>query len=83
MPADLFYTTGQAARELGVSPAAIRALCGAGAVEAETTPGGQHRIPKSVLDRLKRDGLPEGPLPAENPRPGSGQARESASDSSA
>ena len=41
VPTDLFYSTGQAARELGISPATVRALCAAGAIECQSTPGGQ------------------------------------------
>jgi excisionase family DNA binding protein len=59
----LFFRTSEAARMLGVSPAQIRALCEAGAVEAETTPGRQWRIAADELERLTRDGLPPIPRP--------------------
>ena len=63
MPNSLYFTTGQAAHQLSASQAQIRALCESGAVEAETTPGGQYRIPAHELARLQRDGLPPIPRP--------------------
>jgi hypothetical protein len=54
----------------------VRALCESGAVEAESTPGGQWRIPADELEKLKRDGLPllARPLPqARNGRPHQGR----------
>ena len=76
----LFYSTGKAGRELGVSQERIRDLCAAGAIEAEVTAGGQWRIGKATVEGLKRDGLPPLPRPlpgdnlrsAANPRCGSG-----------
>lgn len=62
----LFYSTGQAAKELSVTMARVRALCQCGAIAAETTPGGQLRIPVAEVDRLKRDGLPAVPRPLPN-----------------
>ena len=59
----LFYSTGQAARELGTSLALIRILCENRAIAAETTPGGHWRLPAAVVERLKRDGLPQIPRP--------------------
>jgi hypothetical protein len=59
----LFYSTGQAARELGTSLALIRILCETRAIAAETTPGGHWRLPAAVVERLKRDGLPQIPRP--------------------
>src|SRR5215469_10365529 len=55
---DAYYSVGQAARLLGVSQYMIRSLIEAGAIAAESTPGGQRRIPAAELDRVKRDGLP-------------------------
>ena len=78
MPTNLYFTTGQAAHQLGASQAQIRAFCESGAVASELTVGGQFRISAGELARLKRDGLPaiprplpdEGRLaPAENGRP--------------
>ena len=63
MPSSLYFTTGQAAQQLSASQAQIRALCESGAIEAETTPGGQYRIPAPELARLQRDGLPPIPRP--------------------
>jgi excisionase family DNA binding protein len=63
MPSSLYFTTGQAAQQLGASQAQIRALCESGAVEAETTLGGQYRIPAGELSKLLRDGLPPIPRP--------------------
>ena len=67
----LFYSTGQAARELGTSLALIRILCENRAIAAETTPGGHWRLPAAVVERLKRDGLPQipRPLPTESAPP--------------
>jgi hypothetical protein len=55
--------TGQAARELGTSLALIRVLCETHVIPAETTPGGHLRVSASVVERLKREGLPQVPRP--------------------
>ena len=67
----LYYSTGQAARQLGTTLAAIRVLCENRVVAAETTPGGHWRVPASEVERLKRDGLPPipRPLPTESAPP--------------
>lgn len=67
----LFYSTGQVARELGTTQAAIRVLCESGVMASETTPGGHMRIPDSEVKRFKRDGLPPipRPLPTESALP--------------
>src|SRR5713226_9907185 len=62
----MFYSTGQAARTLGITQDRVRQLCEAGAVTAEITAGGQWRVAKTEIDRLKRDGLP----PVARPLPG-------------
>ena len=62
----LFYSTGQVARQLGTTAAVVRVLCENGLVAAETTPGGQWRVPASEVERLKRDGLPPIPRPLPN-----------------
>ena len=59
----LYYSTGQAARELGTSLALIRVLCETHVIQAETTPGGHLRVSASVVERLKREGLPQVPRP--------------------
>ena len=59
----LFYSTGQVARQLGTTLAAVRILCESRVIAAETTPGGQLRVPASEVERLKRDGLPPIPRP--------------------
>src|SRR5580704_10441356 len=59
----LFYSTGQVARQLGTTLATVRALCENRVIAAETTPGGQWRVPASEVERLKRDGLPPIPRP--------------------
>jgi hypothetical protein len=66
-----FYSTGQVARQLGVTPAQVRLLCESGVVAAETTPGGQWRVPAHEVVRLKREGLPPipRPMPAEDGPP--------------
>ena len=63
MPTSLYFTTGQAAHQLGASQAQIRAFCESGAVASELTGGGQFRISAGELARLKRDGLPDIPRP--------------------
>src|SRR5258706_8890196 len=67
----LYYSTGQAARQLGTTLAAIRVLCENRAIAAETTPGGHWRVSASEVERLKRDGLPPipRPLPTESAPP--------------
>ena len=67
----LFYSTGQVARQLGTTLAAVRVLCENRAIAAETTPGGHWRVPASEVERLKRDGLPPipRPLPTESAAP--------------
>src|SRR5437660_436519 len=64
----LFYSTGQAARELGITQARVRDLCRNGAIPAEMTDGGQFRIPREVLDKLKREGVPALPKRMPNGR---------------
>jgi hypothetical protein len=63
MPTSLYFTTGQVAHQLSASQAQIRALCESGAVESESTRGGQYRIPAGEVERLKRAGLPTMPRP--------------------
>jgi len=73
----LFYSTGQVARQLGTTLAAIRILCDNRVISAQTTPGGHWRVPAAEVDRLKRDGLPPipRPLPTESvPPPSNGTA---------
>src|SRR5260370_6503767 len=62
----LFYATGHAARELGITQARVRDLCRNGAIKAEMTDGGQFRIPREVLDKLRREGVPALPRPMPN-----------------
>ena len=62
----LFFSTGQVARELAITQARVRDLCRNGAIEAETTAGGQFRISREVVDRLRRDGVPDTPRPMPN-----------------
>src|ERR1035437_10342310 len=59
----LFYSTGQVARQLGTTLAAVRILCENRVIAAETPPGGRLRVPASEVERLKRDGLPPIPRP--------------------
>jgi hypothetical protein len=69
----LFYSTGQVARQLGTTLAAVRVLCESRIIAAETTPGGHWRVSATEVERLKRDGLPPipRPLPAESAPPAS------------
>jgi hypothetical protein len=71
----LFFSTGKAALALAVTQERIRDLCSAGAIEAESTPGGQWRIGKAVVEGLKRDGLPSLPRPLPGDNPSSGPAK--------
>ena len=73
----LFYSTGQVARQLGTTQAAVRVMCENGVMAAETTHGGQWRVPAAEVERIEREGLPPipRPLPAENgPLAGNGRA---------
>jgi excisionase family DNA binding protein len=74
----LFYSTGQVARQLGTTLAAVRVLCENRAIAAETTPGGHWRVPASEVERLKRDGLP--PIPRPLPIKSAPQARNGVAD---
>jgi hypothetical protein len=67
----LFYSTGQVARQLGTTLAAIRVLCENRVIAAEITPGGHLRVPASEVERIKREGLPPipRPLPTESAPP--------------
>ncbi len=62
----LYYSTGQVARQLGVTLPTVRTLCENHVIVAQTTPGGQWRVPAAEVERLKRDGLP--PIPRRLPR---------------
>ena len=59
----LFYSTGQVARQLGTTPAAVRLLCETGAIAAEMTPGGQWRVSR----RGSRAPQTRGPAPDSAP----------------
>jgi len=54
----LFYSSGKAALVLGVTQEHIRDLCSTGTIAAQSSNGGQWRISKAEVERLKRDGLP-------------------------
>ena len=64
---EVYFTSGQAAHELGVTQARVRALCESEAIDSIRTAGGQIRIPRGVVERLKRDGLPAVPRPLPEP----------------
>ena len=64
---DVYFSSGQAARELGVTQAKVRALCESEAIDSIRTTGRQFRIPQNVVERLKRDGLPAVPRPLPEP----------------
>lgn len=66
---EIFYRSGQAARQLAVSAHIIRRLCEKGLIKAEHDPGGQWRLPASEIDRLKKEGIP--PLPLVDKEPAS------------
>jgi hypothetical protein len=63
VPTSLYFTTGQAAHQLGASQAQIRALCEGGSIASELTVGGQFRISAGEVERLRRTGLPSVPRP--------------------
>lgn len=63
MTDEMFYSTGQAARELGITPGKARALCVSQCIDSVFTDGGQYRIARAVVERLKREGLPAIPRP--------------------
>lgn len=67
MGEEVYYSSGQAARELGVTQAKIRALCESEVIDSTLTAGGQYRIRRDELERLKRDGLPPIPRPLPDP----------------
>lgn len=55
MDGEVYYTTHQAAKILGVSPATVWLWCKQGKVKSWRTPGGQFRIPKSEVERLLKE----------------------------
>jgi hypothetical protein len=72
---NLYYSTGQVGRELGVKSNLIRELCDTGMIESVSSNGGHKRIAAGVVEKLRRDGLPdtlrlssEALLPASTPR---------------
>jgi len=62
----------RAGRVAGAPPRAVHLR---GATECQTTAGGQHRIPKSAAEKLKRDGPPESPRPPPNENPRGARTR--------
>jgi len=50
MPTKAFYTTGEIARLLAMSPATIFRAIENGLLEASTTPGGHHRVSREELE---------------------------------
>jgi excisionase family DNA binding protein len=60
-----YYRTGQVAETLGISLHLVRRLIECGLLDAEQTPGGQHRIPLSEVERLKDEGIPPVPTSPE------------------
>lgn len=64
-----FYTTSDAAKETGWSPFTIRERCNWGLIRSVKS-GGQHRIPREEVERIKREGLPAAaPTPPSRPQP--------------
>jgi excisionase family DNA binding protein len=63
MADEVYFSTGQAARELRITQAKVRALCESEAIDSVSTDGGQYRISKDEIERLKREGLPAIPRP--------------------
>ncbi len=78
---EMFFSTGQVARELRVTQARILALCQNRLIAAEITDGGHFRIPKSELDRLKQSGLPAAPRAMPNSAAAEPNARSRRGDS--
>ena len=52
---EIYFRTGQAAKQLGVSSYHIRRLCETGTIDAEITDGQQWKIPAAEIARLKKD----------------------------
>jgi excisionase family DNA binding protein len=71
---DNFYRSGQAAKQLGVSSYHVRRLCEVGEITAELTGGQQWRIPASEIARLRREGIPDVPVEADDGDCASGSA---------
>lgn len=74
---ELYFSTGQVAEDLAITPDAVRRLCQSGAIKAELTQGNQYRIPQAERQRLLREGPPPMPRPlpgdknrTATPRPG-------------
>ena len=63
MSTGLYYSSGEAARLLGISQAQLRALCEAKSVTASMTSGGQWRVPYEEVERLKAESVPPAPRP--------------------
>ena len=61
--ADVYFSTGQAARELGITQTKVRALCESEAIDSVCTPCVQYRHSTEESDRLKREGFPAIPRP--------------------
>lgn len=57
---------GEASALLGVSPATLRRWVADGKVPALTTPGGHHRLARSIVEALLPQRMPT-PLPADDP----------------
>jgi hypothetical protein len=68
----LFDSTGQVARQLGTTLAAVRVVCENRVIAAETSPGGHWRVSASEVERLKRAGVP--PIPRPSPTPNASPA---------
>ena len=60
---ELYFSTGQAAEELGITHDDVRRLYQARLIDGEITPGGQLRFPQAEVERLKASGIPQLPRP--------------------
>lgn len=65
-PAASWLSVGEASALLGVAPATLRRWVAEGKVPALTTPGGHHRLARSIVDALLPHQAPT-PLPADDP----------------
>ena len=74
---ELYFSTGQAAEELGITHDDVRRLYQARLIDGEITPGGQLRFPQAEVERLKASGIPNvpRPLPGDKSRPPADQPR--------
>jgi len=55
IPNKKLFTTGEVAELLGMSKSTVSLWCKRGLIRAHKTPGGQYRIPRDEVLRLKKE----------------------------